>query len=200
MQLRCSWGEVCEVFVALLQPEELALRCICKTSPQQRHVRPAVSAAAGHLSTPTHTHTLICLQVDWVGQRNQIDAAKAAGVKHIVIVSSMGGTDPNGFLNKMGGCAQLCHSASFCASAAAACSCLASQLESLLQSCACLKLPAADAKTFVDGLRKGSALWLQMYPASWLSGRRFLAACRLACALFRVQNTLQESTAQQSRP
>lgn len=38
-------------------------------------------------------------QVDWVGQRNQIDAAKAAGVKHIVMVSSMAGTLPEHFLN-----------------------------------------------------------------------------------------------------
>ncbi|XP_048546072.1 uncharacterized protein At2g37660, chloroplastic-like isoform X2 [Triticum urartu] len=29
-------------------------------------------------------------QVDWIGQKNQIDAAKAAGVKHIVLVGSMG--------------------------------------------------------------------------------------------------------------
>jgi len=37
--------------------------------------------------------------VDWVGQRAQIDAAKAAGVKHIVLVSSMAGTQPGHFLN-----------------------------------------------------------------------------------------------------
>ncbi|KAI3835784.1 hypothetical protein MKW92_025132 [Papaver armeniacum] len=30
-------------------------------------------------------------KVDWIGQKNQIDAAKAAGVKHIVLVVSMGG-------------------------------------------------------------------------------------------------------------
>ena len=48
--------------------------------------------------------TTVCplLQVDWVGQKNQIDAAKAAGVRHIVLVSSMGGTKPDHFLNKMG--------------------------------------------------------------------------------------------------
>lgn len=32
--------------------------------------------------------------IDWQGQRNQIDAAKAAGVKHVVLVSSMAGTKP----------------------------------------------------------------------------------------------------------
>jgi nucleoside-diphosphate-sugar epimerase len=42
------------------------------------------------------------LQIDWLGQKVQIDAAKAAGVKQVVLVSSMGGTDPNHFLNKMG--------------------------------------------------------------------------------------------------
>ncbi|KFK24707.1 hypothetical protein AALP_AA8G014100 [Arabis alpina] len=41
-------------------------------------------------------------QVDWIGQKNQIDAAKAAGVKHIVLVGSMGGTNPDHPLNKFG--------------------------------------------------------------------------------------------------
>ncbi|KAL0919633.1 hypothetical protein M5K25_011742 [Dendrobium thyrsiflorum] len=41
-------------------------------------------------------------QVDWVGQKNQIDAAKAAGVKQIVLVGSMGGTDLNHPLNSLG--------------------------------------------------------------------------------------------------
>ncbi|KAM6598133.1 hypothetical protein CsatA_008657 [Cannabis sativa] len=41
-------------------------------------------------------------QVDWIGQKNQIDAAKAAGVKQIVLVGSMGGTDLNHPLNKLG--------------------------------------------------------------------------------------------------
>ncbi|KAL8152717.1 hypothetical protein V2J09_010477 [Rumex salicifolius] len=41
-------------------------------------------------------------QVDWIGQKNQIDAAKAAGVKQIVLVGSMGGTNPENPLNKLG--------------------------------------------------------------------------------------------------
>ncbi|XP_059428115.1 uncharacterized protein At5g02240-like [Corylus avellana] len=41
-------------------------------------------------------------QVDWIGQKNQIDAAKAAGVKQVVLVGSMGGTDPNHPLNSLG--------------------------------------------------------------------------------------------------
>ncbi|EXC30969.1 hypothetical protein L484_021269 [Morus notabilis] len=41
-------------------------------------------------------------QVDWIGQKIQIDAAKAAGVKQIVLIGSMGGTDPNHPLNSLG--------------------------------------------------------------------------------------------------
>ena len=41
-------------------------------------------------------------QVDWIGQKNQIDAAKQAGVKHIVLVGSMGGTNLNHPLNNLG--------------------------------------------------------------------------------------------------
>jgi len=40
-------------------------------------------------------------QVDWIGQKNQIDAAKKAGCAHVVICSSMGGTDPENMLNKL---------------------------------------------------------------------------------------------------
>lgn len=42
-------------------------------------------------------------EVDWVGQKNQIDAALASKtVEHVVICSSMGGTDPNNMLNSIG--------------------------------------------------------------------------------------------------
>ncbi|KAK1272089.1 hypothetical protein QJS04_geneDACA021593 [Acorus gramineus] len=45
-------------------------------------------------------------QVDWIGQKNQIDAgedsAKAVGVKQIVLVGSMGGTNVNHPLNSLG--------------------------------------------------------------------------------------------------
>jgi uncharacterized protein YbjT (DUF2867 family) len=40
--------------------------------------------------------------VDWIGTRNQVDAAKAAGVRQFVMVSSMGGTQPENFLNTIG--------------------------------------------------------------------------------------------------
>ena len=40
--------------------------------------------------------------VDWVGQKNQIDAAVACGVEHVVLVGGMGGTRPAHFLNRIG--------------------------------------------------------------------------------------------------
>jgi len=40
--------------------------------------------------------------VDWQGAKNQIDAAKKAGIKHFVWVGSMGGTQPENFLNTIG--------------------------------------------------------------------------------------------------
>jgi len=40
--------------------------------------------------------------VDWKGQKNQIDVAKAVGVQHIILVGSMGGTNPNHPLNSLG--------------------------------------------------------------------------------------------------
>lgn len=44
----------------------------------------------------------ILMQVDWLGQKTQIDLAKEAGVKQVVIVGSMGGTDENHMLNSIG--------------------------------------------------------------------------------------------------
>jgi len=41
-------------------------------------------------------------EVDYLGQKNQIDAAIAAGVDHIVLVGSMGGTQTNHPLNQLG--------------------------------------------------------------------------------------------------
>jgi nucleoside-diphosphate-sugar epimerase len=41
-------------------------------------------------------------KVDYEGQVRQIDIAKQLGVEHVVVVSSMGGTDPDNFLNKVG--------------------------------------------------------------------------------------------------
>lgn len=41
-------------------------------------------------------------QVDWIGQKSQVDAAVATGCKHIVLVGSMGGQNPNHMLNSLG--------------------------------------------------------------------------------------------------
>lgn len=40
--------------------------------------------------------------MDWLGQKYQIDVAKRAGVKHVVLISSMGGTQEDNALNKLG--------------------------------------------------------------------------------------------------
>ena len=41
-------------------------------------------------------------QVDWLGQKNQIDVAETVGVQHIVLVGSTGGTNENHPLNSLG--------------------------------------------------------------------------------------------------
>mmetsp|Transcript_16605 Transcript_16605/g.30206 ORF Transcript_16605/g.30206 Transcript_16605/m.30206 type:complete len:335 (-) Transcript_16605:66-1070(-) len=41
-------------------------------------------------------------KVDYEGQKKQIDLAKKLGIKQVVVVSSMGGTDPSNFLNSIG--------------------------------------------------------------------------------------------------
>jgi uncharacterized protein YbjT (DUF2867 family) len=41
-------------------------------------------------------------EVDYRGQKNQIDAARVAGVEQVVLVGSMGGTDENHMLNQIG--------------------------------------------------------------------------------------------------
>ena len=41
-------------------------------------------------------------KVDWLGQKAQVDAALSGGVRKIVLVSSMGGTQVDNFLNTMG--------------------------------------------------------------------------------------------------
>ena len=40
--------------------------------------------------------------MDWLGQKLQIDAARVAGVKHVVLLGSMAGSQPEHFLNQMG--------------------------------------------------------------------------------------------------
>ncbi|MGB6169033.1 MAG: SDR family oxidoreductase [Geitlerinemataceae cyanobacterium] len=61
-------------------------------APPQPGERPEFEFAPGGLPE----------EVDYRGQMNQIDAAKAAGVEHIILVGSMGGTDENHPLNRLG--------------------------------------------------------------------------------------------------
>ena len=60
-------------------------------APPQPGQRPEFDFASGEFPE----------NVDWLGQKNQIDAAKKAQVKQIVLVGSMGGTDPNHMLNRI---------------------------------------------------------------------------------------------------
>nr|CCA30158.1 NAD-dependent epimerase/dehydratase, related [Neospora caninum Liverpool]CEL71273.1 TPA: NAD-dependent epimerase/dehydratase, related [Neospora caninum Liverpool] len=41
-------------------------------------------------------------EIDWLGQKNIVDAAKESSVMHVVLCSIMGGTDPNHHLNHLG--------------------------------------------------------------------------------------------------
>lgn len=59
------------------------------------HFIPSGSCHAGQRQTDPE-------QVDYTGAMNQIDAAISAGVKHFVVVGSMGGTQPENFLNTIG--------------------------------------------------------------------------------------------------
>ena len=52
-----------------------------KTEPTIKPMRPQFYF--GPNGTPYH--------VDWLGTKDQIDAAKAAGIDHVVLLSSMGG-------------------------------------------------------------------------------------------------------------
>lgn len=61
-------------------------------NPSQQGVRPEMEFPPGEMPE----------QIDYYGQKHQIDAAKDAGVEHIVLVGSMGGTNPAHFLNTIG--------------------------------------------------------------------------------------------------
>jgi len=66
---------------------------IMKTPPPEPGQRPEFGFGPGGMPE----------QVDWEGQRRQIDIAKAGGtVKHIVLVGSRGGTDAKHMLNTIG--------------------------------------------------------------------------------------------------
>jgi hypothetical protein len=42
-------------------------------------------------------------QIDWLGQKDQIDLAREHRLKHVILVGSMGATNPDHMLNKIGG-------------------------------------------------------------------------------------------------
>ena len=65
---------------------------IMKTPPTKEGERPVFEFTPG--GTPE--------EVDYQGQKNQIDAAVKAGVEQIVLVGSGGGTDENHYLNTIG--------------------------------------------------------------------------------------------------
>jgi len=41
-------------------------------------------------------------QIDWIGQKMQVDVAKQANVNKVVVIGSMGGTQKDNFLNTIG--------------------------------------------------------------------------------------------------
>ncbi|WP_017713479.1 NAD(P)H-binding protein [Prochlorothrix hollandica] len=61
-------------------------------APPQAGQRPEFEFAPGEMPEA----------IDYQGQVNQIDAAQAAGVSHIVLISSMGGTQADHPLNRLG--------------------------------------------------------------------------------------------------
>ncbi len=65
---------------------------IMKTPPSKPGERPVFEYPPGGMPE----------EVDYQGQKNQIDAAVKAGVKQIVLVGSAGGTDENNYLNTIG--------------------------------------------------------------------------------------------------
>lgn len=99
-------------------PQQVGRRSACSVQQSRacflhaKHTAPYVANALplclSLCVTPLTTHTLSLsthmppTQVDWQGQLKQIDAAKAAGVRHIVLVSSAGGCNPRHFLNFIG--------------------------------------------------------------------------------------------------
>eukprot|EP00741_Cyanophora_paradoxa_P016272 tig00020911_g15711.t1 len=75
----------------------------CKALVICSSAMPVVTFAPGaERPTATFAEGLWPETVDFHGQVAQIEAARAAGVEHVVIISSMGMSDPNHMLNKMG--------------------------------------------------------------------------------------------------
>jgi len=88
----CDAVVLCTSAVPAIKPLSLMKTMATKFLPFVKTSRPAFKFPKN--GTPE--------EVDWLGAKKQIDAAKAAGVKQFVFVSSMGGTNPDNFLNSIG--------------------------------------------------------------------------------------------------
>ena len=88
----CDAVVLCTSAVPAIKPLSLMKTMATKFLPFVKTIRPAFKFPKN--GTPE--------EVDWFGAKKQIDAAKKAGVKQFVFVSSMGGTNPDNFLNSIG--------------------------------------------------------------------------------------------------
>ena len=88
----CDAVVLCTSAVPAIKPLSLMKTMATKFLPFVKTSRPAFKFPKN--GTPE--------EVDWLGAKKQIDAAKAAGVSHFVFVSSMGDTQPENFLNTIG--------------------------------------------------------------------------------------------------
>ena len=88
----CDAVVLCTSAVPAIKPLSLMKTMATKFLPFVKTSRPAFKFPKN--GTPE--------EVDWLGAKKQIDAAKTAGVKQFVFVSSMGGTNPDNFLNSIG--------------------------------------------------------------------------------------------------
>ena len=88
----CDAVVLCTSAVPAIKPLSLMKTMATKVLPFMKTSRPSFKFPKN--GTPE--------EVDWFGAKKQIDAAKKAGVKQFVFVSSMGGTNPDNFLNSIG--------------------------------------------------------------------------------------------------
>ncbi len=88
----CDAVVLCTSAVPAIKPLSLMKTMATKVLPFVKTSRPSFKFPKN--GTPE--------EVDWLGAKKQIDAAKAAGIKQFVFVSSMGGTNPDNFLNSIG--------------------------------------------------------------------------------------------------
>jgi saccharopine dehydrogenase-like NADP-dependent oxidoreductase len=88
----CDAVVLCTSAVPAIKKLSLVKTLAAKVLPFVKTSRPAFKFSPK--STPE--------EVDWIGAKKQIDAAKSAGIEQFVFVSSMGGTNPDNFLNSFG--------------------------------------------------------------------------------------------------